>query len=162
MPISFTVNPLDSRTFSELTISLTVKNSSRSASLARFLNPGAKGGFSGICLFVLHSHKIRLTGVELLFGNLDKLMIDFVPDRASFEILCGKCGCPAPLEGVEHGITTDAEHFDEPVRKLFEEHGKVHRPVARRLHLSAVAVNFGVMALQGASDFDISLGRYQN
>lgn len=114
----------------------------------------------GDLFFVLRAHKIGLTGVELLFGNLDKLRIDFVPDRVAFEILCGKWGCPAPHEGIKHGIATEDEHFDEPVRKLFEEHGKVHRPVAKRLHLSAVAVDYGVMALQGASDFDISLGRY--
>ena len=34
MPINFTVNPLDSLIFSGLSISLTVKNSSRSASLS--------------------------------------------------------------------------------------------------------------------------------
>jgi len=42
---------------------------------------------------------------------------------------------------------------------------KVHRPVSKKVHLPAVAVDYGVMTLQGAlliPAFDISLDRYQN
>ncbi len=62
---------------------------------------------------------------------------------------CIACAPSTAHEGIEHRIATEGEQFDEPVRKLFREHGKVHRPVSEEVHLSAVAVENGVMALQG-------------
>lgn len=49
----------------------------------------------------------------------------FLLDRISSKIFCGKRGCPAAHEGIEHGIATEGEHFNEPARKLFGEHGKM-------------------------------------